>query len=50
MLDTALSALTRAWATTAVAIFLLIAGLALVRAWDDPIYVQGLEETLNLSE
>jgi hypothetical protein len=48
--DTALSALGRAWATTTVAIFLLVAGLTLARAWDTAMYVQGFEEVLKLDE
>ena len=48
--DTALSALGRAWATTTVAVFLLIAGVTLARAWDIAFYVQGLEEILELDE
>jgi sulfite exporter TauE/SafE len=50
MNDLALSALARAWAATAVAVFLLVAGLTLARAWDGAMYVQGLEEALNLEE
>jgi hypothetical protein len=50
MIDTALSALVRAWATTVIATFLLVAGLVLARAWDGDIYVQGLQEALDFDE
>jgi sulfite exporter TauE/SafE len=48
MMDMAVSALFRAWLTTVVAISLLIAGVALARAWDGAIYLQLLEETWTL--
>jgi sulfite exporter TauE/SafE len=50
MIDTALSALVRAWAATVIAIFLLVAGLALAAAWDGAMYVQGLQEALDCDE
>ena len=48
MTETALSALVRAWATTMIATSLLIVALALARAWDSSIYLQGLQEALKL--
>jgi hypothetical protein len=48
MMDTALSALVRAWATTLIAMSLLVVALALARAWDSSIYLYGLQETLKL--
>jgi hypothetical protein len=44
MAETALSALVRAWATTMIVTSLLIVALALARAWDSSIYLQGLQE------
>lgn len=44
MTDTAFSALVRAWATTVIAMSLLVAALAL----DSSIYLQGLQEALKL--
>lgn len=48
MTETAFSALARAWTTTMIAISLLIVALALARAWDSSIYLQGLQEALKL--
>jgi hypothetical protein len=48
MTNTAFSALVRAWATTVVATSLFVAALALARAWDSSIYLQGLQDALNL--
>jgi hypothetical protein len=48
MMDTALTALFRAWATTVITLAMLIAGLALARDWDGAIYVEALQKTLNL--
>jgi hypothetical protein len=50
MIDTALSALVRAWATTIVAMLVFVTGLALARAWDSAIYIEDLQETLSLDE
>jgi hypothetical protein len=50
MTDTALSALARAWATTVILIYLLVGGLAFVRAWDGSIYAQELQEVVNFDE
>jgi hypothetical protein len=47
MNERALSALLRAWATTVIALSLLVTAIALARAWDNTIYFQGLEEALN---
>jgi hypothetical protein len=46
--DTAFSALVRAWATTVIAMSLLVAALALASAWDSSIYLQGLQDALKL--
>jgi hypothetical protein len=48
MNDTAFSALVRAWATTVIAMSLLVAALALTRNWDTVIYLQGLQDALKL--
>jgi len=48
MTDTAFSALVRAWATTVIAMSLLLAALALASAWDSSIYLQGLQDALKL--
>jgi len=48
MTDTAFSALVRAWATTVIAMSLLVAARALASAWDSSIYLQGLQEALKL--
>jgi len=48
MTETAFSALARAWTTTMIAVSLLIVALALARAWDSSIYLQGLQEALKL--
>jgi len=50
MIDEALSALVRAWATTVIAMLLLTGGLALTRAWDGAAYTQLLQQTLDLDE
>jgi hypothetical protein len=50
MSDTVLSAFARAWATTVIAMSLLIFGLALARTWDGAIYVQLLEQSLDVEE
>ena len=47
MTDTAFSALVRAWATTVIAMSLLVAALALASAWDSSIYLQGLEDAFQ---
>ncbi len=49
MTDAAFSALVRAWATTVTAMSLFVAALALARAWDSLIYLQGLQEALKLN-
>jgi hypothetical protein len=48
MTDTAFSALIRTWATTVIAMSLLIAALALASARDSSIYLQGLQDALKL--
>ncbi len=48
MTETAFSALVRAWATTMIAMSLLIVALALARARDSSIYLHGLQEALKL--
>ena len=48
MTDTAISALVVAWTTTMIATTLFVAALALSRAWDSAVYLQGLERVLNL--
>jgi hypothetical protein len=48
MNDTAFSALVRAWATTVIATSFFVAALALASAWDSSIYVQGLQDALQL--
>jgi hypothetical protein len=50
MIDTALSALVRAWATTVVAILLLLTGLAVTRAWDGSLYLQEFQTDLYLDQ
>jgi hypothetical protein len=48
MTDTALSALTVAWATTIVATSLFVVVLVLSRVWESAIYFKGLQGILNL--
>jgi hypothetical protein len=48
MMETAFPALVRAWATTMIAMSLLVMALALAKAWDSSIYLQGLQEALKL--
>ena len=48
MTDTAFSALVRAWATTMIAMSLFVVALTLASAWDRSIYLQGLQDALNL--
>ena len=48
MTETAFSALVRAWATTVIAMSLMVSALALASAQDSSIYLQGLQEALKL--
>jgi hypothetical protein len=49
MTDTALSALTLAWATTVIATTLFVTALAFSQVWDSTIYYQALQDALNLN-
>lgn len=49
MTDTALSALTLAWATTVIATTLFVTALAFSQFWDSTIYYQALQNALNLN-
>lgn len=48
MANTALNALVAAWITTALAISLFVAAVALSRVWDGALYLQALRRVLSL--
>jgi hypothetical protein len=48
MANEALNALVASWITTALAISLLVAAVALSRVWDGMLYLQALRRVLSL--
>lgn len=49
MTNTTLSALATAWTTTMIATTVFLAALALSRVWDSAVFLQALQENLNLN-
>jgi hypothetical protein len=50
MIDTAVSALVRAWITTMIATSLIATAVALSRVWDTSVYLKGLQQALTLTQ
>jgi hypothetical protein len=49
MIELSLSALTKAWAATTIALGLLFVALALAQVWNGAVYLRALPQALELS-